>query len=56
MSDDKLKKFINLDTVYIFSCILLFLIIESDKNKLDIIYLLLVTLYYVRIKIHRKNK
>lgn len=55
MSDDTINKVVNLDSIYIFSCIFLLLLINSDRNVLDVIYLVVVTIYYVRIKVHRRK-
>ncbi len=55
MSDDTISKLINLDSIYALSCIFLLLLIESDRNILDVIYLFVVTFYYIRIKVHRKK-
>lgn len=55
MSDDTINKVVNLDSIYIFSCIFLLLLINSDRNILDIIYLVIITIYYVRIKAHRRK-
>lgn len=55
MSDEKIKKMINLDFIYFLSSIFLLSLIYSDRNFLDVVYLLVVTLYYARIKVHRKK-
>lgn len=55
MSSEAIKKFVNLDTIYFFSCIFLLLLISNDQNILDIVYLLVVTFYYIKIKVYRKK-
>lgn len=55
MSSEAIKKLINLDSIYFFSCMFLLLLINSDRNILDVIYLVVVTFYYIRIKIYRKR-
>ncbi len=55
MSDDAIKKLMNLDSIYIFGCMFLLFLIESDSNILDILYLVLISFYYLRIKHHRKS-
>lgn len=55
MSDDTINKVVNLDSIYVFSCIFLLLLINSDRNILDVIYLIVVTIYYVRIKVYRRR-
>ena len=55
MSDDTISKVVNFDSIYVFSCIFLLLLINSDRNVLDVIYLIVVTIYYVRIKVHRRK-
>lgn len=56
MSDDALSKFINLDSIYFLSSIFLLLLIKSDGNLLDVLYLVVVTFYYVRLKVYRYRK
>lgn len=55
MSSEAIKKLVNLDSIYFFSCIFLFLLINSDRNILDAVYLFVVTFYYIRIKVYRKK-
>lgn len=55
MSNDVIKKLINLDSIYFLSSIFLLSLIYSDRNFLDVVYLLVVTFYYIRIKVHRKK-
>ena len=51
-----IDKLINLNTVYLSAVVILTLLIISERNILDILYLGVVTFYYIRIKLHRKNK
>ena len=55
MLDDAIKKFLNLNNIYIFSCIMFLLLINSDKNVIDIIYFQIITIYYLVLRNHRKN-
>lgn len=55
MSSEAIRKFVNLDSIYFFSCIFLLLLIISDQNFLDAVYLFVVTFYYIRIKVCRKK-
>ena len=55
MTTDTIGKVVSLDSIYFLCCIFLLLLIKSDGNLLDIMYLFVVTFYYVRIKFHRKN-
>ena len=53
MSDDTLSKLMNLDSIYFLSSIFLLLLIKSDGNLLDVVYFVVVTFYYVRLKVYR---
>lgn len=55
MSKWTISKLFNLDTVYLSVVFILLLLIKSEHNILDILYLLLVTFYYIRIKLHRRK-
>lgn len=55
MSSEAIKKFVNLDSIYFFSCIFLLFLINSDQNFLDFVYLIVITFYYIRIKVYRKR-
>ena len=55
MIDQAIKKFVNLEGIYCMSCIFLLLLIESDRNIFDCIYFLIITFYYIRIKICRRK-
>ncbi len=45
----------SLDSIYFLSCIFLLFIIYSDRNLLDMLYLVVITVYYIRLRIYRKN-
>ena len=49
------KEIINIDTVYVAFLIISLLIIIGRKNLLDISYFLLMTSYYIRIKLHYRR-
>lgn len=57
MIEQAIKKvsFISLDGIYFISCIFLLLLIKSDENIFDIIYFIVITIYYIRIKINRRK-
>ena len=46
MSDDTLSKLMNLDSIYFL----------SSGNLLDVVYFVVVTFYYVRLKVYRYRK
>ncbi len=52
---EKIKKWINLDSFYMVFVLLFVNLIISSKNILDIAYFLLVTFYYIRMKLHKKK-
>lgn len=56
MSDEDISKLMNLDSIYFLSSIFLLLLINSDRNMLDALYLIVITFYYVRLKVHRYKK
>lgn len=56
MSKLTISKLFNLDTVYLSVVFILLVLIHSERNILDILYLGVVTFYYIRIKLHRKKK
>ena len=49
------SKLLNLDTIYFIVAIVLFMLIFLERNIIDIIYLGIITYYYIRIKIHRRR-
>ncbi len=55
MSNEVKKRFLSLDSMYFFSSIFLLLSMKSDFNYFDLLYFLLITFYYFKIKIHRKK-
>ncbi len=46
----------SLDTVYLFMVLFLLVLIIIGHNIFDILYLGVVTFYYIRIKLHRRKK
>ena len=50
-----LYKFIKLDVVYLFVVLFLGFFIFFGKHFMDLIYLLLISIYYFRLKIHSRN-
>ncbi len=55
MKNISVSKFVNLDTLYLSAVIVLIYMIKCEANFLDIMYLVVLTFYYFRIKIHRKK-
>ena len=49
------KEIVNIDSVYIVFLIISLITIIGYKNLLDIAYFLLMTFYYIRIKLHTRN-
>lgn len=48
-------KFLNLDSFYLVFVIISMLSFYSSKNYLDLSYFLLITVNYIRLKIHRSK-
>ena len=48
-------KFFSIDSIYFFSSIFLLLLMVNDFNYLDLLYFILVTVYYIRVKVHRRK-
>lgn len=46
-------KLANIDTAYLFMVVILMILIVQVKNIMDVLYLGVVTYYYIKIKIHR---
>ena len=53
---DKLEKMFSLDSMYISLGILLIIYIVEEKNIIDVMYFLLLTFYYIKIKVYRWSK
>lgn len=53
--NSKIMKLINFDSFYILFTIVFLSLIITYRNFLDIAYFLLMTFYYVRIKLHSKK-
>ena len=53
MSWKSIDKLFNLDTAYLLVVFILLLLIYDEHNILDMLYLDLMTFYYIRIKVHR---
>ncbi len=51
----KVMKLVNFDSFYCAFFIISIYIIASYKNYLDIAYFLLVSFYYIRIKLHQRK-
>lgn len=54
-SQTKEFKLLNLDNFYILFFIIIMAVIITYKNYLDISYFLLVTINYIRLKIHQSS-
>ncbi len=52
---EKMKKWFNLDKFYFLMLIIFTIFIINKFNYLDIAYFLLITFYYIRIKLHQKK-
>ncbi len=48
-------RFFNINTLYILAASTLLLLIYLGQNIMDVLYLGLVTYYYVRVKRHRQK-
>ncbi|MCI8346358.1 MAG: hypothetical protein HFJ12_00225 [Bacilli bacterium] len=59
MQDDEIQarifKFMNLDSFYLLFAIIFFVFIVNTKSYLDMLYFVLVTVNYIRIKIHKRS-
>lgn len=59
MQDDKTQykifKFMNLDNFYLLFAIISLIFIVNIRCYLDLLYFLLVTVNYIRIKIHKHS-
>ncbi len=59
MQDDKIQakifKFMNLDNFYLLFAIISLVFIVNTKSYLDMLYFVLVTVSYIRIKIHKRS-
>ena len=53
MSWKSIDKLFNLDKAYLLVVFILLLLIYDEHNILDMLYLGLMTFYYIRIKVHR---
>ena len=56
MSDDTLSKLMNMASIYFLRSIVLLLLIKSDGKLLGVVYFVVVTFYYVRLKVYRYRK
>lgn len=54
MAQQQSAKHISIDALYLIASISLLLVILQNKNEFDIIYLVIITFYYLKIKINRK--
>ncbi len=52
---DRILKCLNLDNFYIIFLIISLTVIISSRNYLDVSYFLLITLNYIRLKIHQRR-
>ena len=48
-------KLLNIDLLYVLVSITLIVLIYHGHNILDIFYFLIITYYYIRVKVHRKK-
>lgn len=58
MQDDiqeKVFKLLTVDNFYFLFSIIFIIAIVKYKNYLDVSYFLLVTFYYIRLKLHRRH-
>ena len=55
MDIKSIEKFFCLDVFYCVMSLYLILLIIEQKNILDILYLGVLTYYYIRIKLNRRN-
>lgn len=53
MKEENSRKICIFDQLYLGVAVLLILTIINDYNILDVIYLIIFTVYFCRIKIHR---
>jgi len=49
------NKYLSLDVLYMIASILLIVIIMQNNNKFDMMYLVLITFYYLRVKVYRRQ-
>lgn len=55
MSQNKISKLLNINYLYFAYTFFMILLIVDSKSILDIVYFLVVTFHYVRIKIHQRS-
>ena len=55
MEEKNIKICYALDGIYLFIVTILVLVIMQEKSYIDVAYLIIVTIYYCRIKLHRRK-
>ena len=50
------SKLLSLDVVYFFFALIIFMCFLETKEKIDLVFFVITTIYYIRIKIYRWKK
>lgn len=55
MNQSKVSRILTINNFYLIYALLMILLIIDSKSMLDILYFLVISFYYIRIKIYQKR-